>query len=221
MQSPRETSSNWAVVLPVKGGWRAKSRWWRATHSTDRPWSRAQTGELAQAMARDTCAVSATTVGASRVVVVTADPVTADWATEAGYAVVSDPLAGLNEAAAVGAQWAWRQLRPRGVAVLLADHPGLTREDLQEALAAAGRHDRAFLPDADGTGSAVVTSQLPGRWLSAFGPGSCAAHRREGLHELPALSPGLRQDVDLPSDLRRLPVDRLGPHTVEVWRRYA
>jgi 2-phospho-L-lactate guanylyltransferase len=137
------------------------------------------------------------------VVVVTADPVTAaDLAGMPGVRVVRElaprglPTAIASALATVPAG------RPR--AVLLGDLPALVPADLARSLVDAARHPRAFVADAAGTGTTLVTARGGVAWRSAFGRGSASRHRALGLRRLavPRRS-SLRHDVDTPAQLAR------------------
>jgi 2-phospho-L-lactate guanylyltransferase len=91
------------------------------------------------------------------------------------------------------------------VAVLVGDLPGLIPDDLDAALALALRHPRAFVRDADGTGTTLVTTRAGVPLRARFGAGSAARHLALGLIELevPADS-SLRRDIDTPDQLAAL-----------------
>lgn len=182
----------WTVVIPVKGTPDAKSR-------LNAPAS------VSQAIALDTVARA---LNAARVIVVTASPVAASF--EAlGARVVADLGGGLNAAIAQGIAAAGDRL----VAVLLGDVPALAASELAAALGAAGRHPLAFVPDADGSGTVLITALLAAQHAPAFGANSRERHLAAGYVELevPAES-GLRRDVDTAEHLRGLG-SRLGPRT--------
>ena len=82
------------------------------------------------------------------------------------------------------------------VAVLLADVPALRGADLTPALAAAGQHPSAVVPDLDGTGTVLLTAGPHTALRHAFGPGSAARHRDLGAVVLDLDLPRLRRDVD-------------------------
>lgn len=203
---------DWAVVVPVKGGSTAKSRL-AAQH---RP-------RLAIAFAVDTIATAVATVGPSRTVVVTSSDVVCRALTSLGpLTVVPDPGAGLDAAAAAGVQRAVEGTSPPvGCAVLLGDHPCLTPTELAAALAAAARHTHAFVPDAAGSGSAMVTTTDPPDFRSAFGRDSARRHEALGLHRLDLDLPGLRLDVDDLTDLQAALELGVGPRTRDVLLGYA
>jgi 2-phospho-L-lactate guanylyltransferase len=113
----------------------------------------------------------------------------------------------LTEAAAHAAQ-AWPD---DGIAALVGDLPALRPDELTAALAAAADHPRAFVPDAAGTGTTLLTA-APGVDLHPeFGADSAARHGRTAL-PLDA-GPGLRQDVDTAADLHAAAAVGLGPAT--------
>jgi 2-phospho-L-lactate guanylyltransferase len=202
------TSFAWVVVVPVKPAARGKSRLAGVLDDDER-------AGLVRAMALDTIDAARSTAGVRRVVVVTADAplrrtlTRADGPSSAAPAPVSlvgeppasdDPLgaalhAGHDEA---------RRLEPEAaVAVLLGDLPALRPDDLAAALGAAAARPTAFVADAAGTGTTLLTA-LPGAAFDPrFGPGSARAHAAAGHTALavPAAST-LRRDVDVPDDLR-------------------
>ena len=179
--------SQWTIVVPVKGTPAAKSRL-------------SASPALAEAIALDTVEAA---LAVAPVIVVT--PNAAPF--EAfGVTVVGDPGEGL--AAAINAGIA---AATGNVAVLLGDLPALRPEELRAALGAAAAHPRAFVPDSEGTGTALIASTTD--HAPAFGAGSAQRHRDAGYVELevPADS-GLRSDVDTAEQLAAL-ADRVGRRT--------
>lgn len=201
---------DWGLVLPIKGGPRAKSR----LRDPRRP-------GVALAVALDTLAVATDVVAAHRVTVVTADPVVRSAALDlAPVLLTRDPGAGLDAAAHAGV----RTLHAAGlerVGVLLADHPCLRRAELEAALRAAARHTVAVVPDAHGTGTALLTTTDPAAFTSAFGRGSARAHEALGATRLDLDLPGLRLDVDDLDDLDAALALGLGPRTTAALLGYA
>ncbi|HWM32659.1 MAG TPA: NTP transferase domain-containing protein [Pseudolysinimonas sp.] len=182
---------SWTVLIPVRAPGKARL---------------ARGPEFARAIALDT--IEAAVAGGPEVVVVTADAALAASATSLGARVVLEPApSGLAAAIDLG-------LSDDGSrAVLLGDLPALDAADLVAALERASALERAFVPDADGTGSTLVTARGGAPFVHAFGPGSAQAHRDLGLVELtlPAES-SLRRDVDLEEHLL-LVREHLGPRT--------
>ncbi len=193
-----------ALVVPVKGGALAKSR-------LDLP-AGARLA-LAEAFARDTLAAAAEALPGAVVLVVTDDPVVEAWATADGHHLVADPGEGLDAAVAAGMDAA-AALGARSTSVLLADHPALRPDDLVSVLAAAEGLGPTLVPDAEGSGTALL--HLPGdaqRPPTRFGAGSAAAHEELGWHRLEVEAPGLRTDVDDATSLGVALGLGVGPHT--------
>ncbi|MES2172243.1 MAG: 2-phospho-L-lactate guanylyltransferase, partial [Actinomycetota bacterium] len=136
--------------------------------------------------------------------------------TEALVLVEDDP-AGLSSAIELGIETAAEMGAPgRGIAVLLGDLPALQPAELEAALEQARLHELAMVPDAEGTGTTLITAADGAAHNPAFGPGSAARHRAAGYAELevPAGS-GLRMDADTRETLDAL-AGRLGPHTAAL-----
>jgi 2-phospho-L-lactate guanylyltransferase len=213
---------SWGLVVPVKGGARAKSR----LH----PPSGVPRAALAWAIARDCLDAVTVALPAACVHVVTADDGVARYAAGLGAVVVRDPGRGLNEAVRAGVRAASTTaahqgaalLRPtggesarEGVGVLLGDLPALRPVDLLTGLQAAAAHPLAVVPDAHGTGTVLLTS-LEGHLDPAFGAGSAARHTAAGHHRLELDLPRLRTDVDDDASLRAAQRLGLGPATAAV-----
>lgn len=188
---------DWRLVVPVKGGPGAKSRL-HPPHGVSRV-------ALASAIAHDCLVAACAGMPRGEVVVVTPDAGTAGLAEELGAVVVPDPGEGLNAAVARGVAVARAHPdggeagssgRVRGVAVLLGDLPALRPDDLVTALAAAQAHPRAVVPDAEGTGTVLLTALAAQALVPAFGPGSAARHESSGHTRLELPLPRLRTDVD-------------------------
>lgn len=98
--------------------------------------------------------------------------------------------------------------------MLLGDLPALAPQELDDALAAAAAHPRTFVPDAERTGTSLVTAQAGADVIESFGADSAFRHHDLGLVELtlPADS-GLRRDVDTPGHLREAAAAGVGPFT--------
>jgi len=200
-----EPTREWIVVVPVKGSADAKSRL-----GDGYP----ERADLALAIALDTVEAALAASAVAGVVVVTTAAVAGDFDDLDALVVIEEPGAGLAGAIAAGIALASELGAPgRGTAVLLGDLPALVPAELDAALALAAAHDRALVPDADGTGSVLVTAADGATHATAFGPGSRAAHVAAGYVELdlPAGS-GLRTDVDTRDRLAELE-PRLGPRT--------
>ncbi|XAS74347.1 2-phospho-L-lactate guanylyltransferase [Micrococcaceae bacterium Sec5.1] len=185
----------WTIVVPVKGTAAAKSR------------LGADSG-LAQAIALDTVA-AALPVG--RVVVITSPAATADFRA-LGAETVQDPGQGLSAAVLQGIEAAG----PGRVAVLQGDLPALTSAELKAVLSLASGAELAFVADAAGTGTTLITALDATRHRPAFGEGSRVAHGAAGYVEIHVdKTSGLRCDVDTWTDLERLE-GRLGRRTAQA-----
>lgn len=141
--------------------------------------------------------------GVGSIVVVTADPeTTAHLARMPRVRIVREAAPrGLRAAIASGLAEV-----PSGTrrAVLLGDLPGLVPADLARALTLATGFPRAFVADAAGTGTTLVTAGGGVAWRSAFGKASASRHRALGLQRLPVpLRSSMRHDVDTPAQLAR------------------
>lgn len=163
------------------------------------------------AMLADTLTAAGRVRALGSITVITPDHAAAAAAAELGADVLVDPTPEghpdpLNNAIAtaeraVGGSFA-------NVVALQGDLPALQTQELNEAIAAARQHRRSFVADRLATGTAALFafgSPLDPR----FGADSSARHRSSGAIELTGAWPGLRCDVDTPSDLaaaRRLGV---------------
>ena len=218
----------WRLVLPVKEARSAKTR----LHAP----AQVSRADLARAIALDTLQSVCRALPPWDVVTVTSDPVVSPAASALGARVLADPGAGLNAAIAEGivaaldpavrpedtrgelAHGAGLALVPEGpvaVAVLLGDLPALRPQDLLTALAACAEHDRAVVPDHEGSGTVLLTAR-PGIPLEPrFGSGSAARHAEVATVLTPDL-PRLRQDVDDLAALRAAVALGVGPHTTRA-----
>jgi 2-phospho-L-lactate guanylyltransferase len=197
------TTPRFTLLVPVKDGRGAKTRL-GPVGATGR-------AELMAAFARDA-------IGAARrsslaeVCLVGDELALRPLADELDVAVVPDEGAGdLNRALSLAAR---RVARPdRGVAVMLADLPCLRTGDLDVVLA---HPDRAFVADADGSGSTLLLAPAGSELRPCFGPGSARAHSRSGAVRVADDLTSLRLDVDTTEDLERALGFGVGPHTARA-----
>lgn len=191
----------WTLVVPVKPARIGKSRLGAEI-------------DVVRAIALDTIAAAARAPRVGRVIVVTGDTELVAALADAGVAVDvvdDDPPRGLSGAIRAGLDRADDPL-PR--AVLLGDLPSLAARELDDALAAAESVQRAFVPDAEGVGSSLVTALGGVPLREAFGADSARRHRQLGLAELSVnVTSGLRRDVDTPDQLRAVAAAGIGPFT--------
>ncbi|MEV1024008.1 2-phospho-L-lactate guanylyltransferase [Streptomyces sp. NPDC050264] len=200
----------WTLVIPLKPLVRAKSRLAPAAGGL-RP-------GLALAFAQDTVAAAAACTAVRDVVVVTDDVRAARELAALGARIVPDtPQAGLNAALTHGAA-SVRSLRPAAPVVAMnADLPALRPAELARVLTAAAAFPRAFLPDAAGIGTTLLSASAGTELLPAFGTASRARHTASGAAELPLDGvASVRQDVDTGDDLRVALALGVGPYTAKT-----
>jgi 2-phospho-L-lactate guanylyltransferase len=202
--------ATWSVVMPVKVLARAKSRLAGLAGS--------RRGELALALACDTVTAVLRCDAAARVIVITDDQVAAVTLAGLGALVVPDePRDGLNAALRHGAAHAGARWPGSGTAALSADLPALRPAELGQALRAASAWPTAFVADAAGDGTTLYTAAPGAPFRPAFGLASRARHAAGGAAELGLEGiPGLRRDVDTPSDLRGAAALGLGSHSAPL-----
>lgn len=101
------------------------------------------------------------------------------------------------------------------IVVLQGDLPAMQTQELADAICAARAHQRSFVADRLGTGTAALCA-FGSALDPQFGPDSSAQHRRSGAVELTGAWPGLRCDVDTPADLAAARSLGVGPATARV-----
>jgi 2-phospho-L-lactate/phosphoenolpyruvate guanylyltransferase len=189
--------SDWVLVVPVRRA--GKSR--LEVAGVDR-------AALAHAIALDTLEVAASV---AEVIVVTDDEFDLP-----GIRVVDDPGGGL--AGAIEAGLAVAGFGHRGV--LLGDLPALRADDLRLALDAAEAIELGVVPDADGTGTTLVTATPGVALVPSFGEGSFTRHVDAGFADLPVpAGSSLRADVDTADQLETAAALGLGPRTAALLGR--
>jgi 2-phospho-L-lactate guanylyltransferase len=196
----------WSVVVPAKRLDVAKTRLRPATAGL--PDAAAAHSGLVLALLADTVAAALACRAVDAVLVVTDDPAAERLVRRLGARTVADePDEGLNPALAHGAA------RLHGpVAALSSDLPALRPDELGAALTAAAGSPRAFVADAEGRGTTLLTAAgvpLDPR----FGLGSAAAHAATGARLLDGDWPSLRRDVDTADDLQAAVRLGVGRHT--------
>ena len=200
-------TSGWTIVVPVKPAAVGKSR--LTDVGTDRE-------ALARAIALDTIAAAAAATRVARVIVVSDDAgLRAALRRSRRVEVVPEgDTRGLDAAIALGAAAAG-QSTPR--AALLGDLPALRAADLDAALELAASVERGLVPDAETTGSTLVTARAGAVWVSAFGEDSAARHRLLGCTDLAVERDStLRRDVDTAAQLTQAVALGVGPRTSAV-----
>ncbi|OBH44968.1 2-phospho-L-lactate guanylyltransferase [Mycobacterium intracellulare] len=163
------------------------------------------------AMLMDTLTAAGRVESLGSITVITPDDAAAAAAAELGADVLADPTPEghpdpLNNAIATAARAVAASFS--NVVALQGDLPALQTQELAEAVAAARQHPRSFVADRLATGTAALFA-FGGPLDPRFGADSSARHRSSGAIELTGAWPGLRCDVDTPTDLaaaRRLGV---------------
>ncbi len=200
--------TGWVAIVPVKGAPKAKSR----LEHDDRV-------QLAEAFALDTVTALLAASVVSDVFVVTADTHIADHLASLGAHIVpeaplnpgEDPL---NAAITTGADAARAMAAHSNVAVFTGDLPSLTVSDIESALALGADYPLSVVPDADGTGTAVLLALAGVPFTPRFGAGSRAAHEADGHVQLPLPATStIRRDVDTVDDLAEALHLGVGPYT--------
>lgn len=170
---------------------------------------------LALAFAQDTVAGALACTAVADVVVVTDDAAAGAELARLGARIVADaPGAGLNAALAHGARVV-RAGRPgAAVAAMNADLPALRPPELLRVLDTAAAFPRAFLADAAGIGTTLLSAAPAVELAPSFGGPSRARHSASGAVEI-ALEgvDSVRRDVDTAADLRTALALGVGLHT--------
>jgi 2-phospho-L-lactate/phosphoenolpyruvate guanylyltransferase len=195
--------ARWCVLVPQKALSRAKGRL-----ELDPPARRA----VAEAMLRDTVAAILASGGVGRVVVLWDDE------RDAGTLTAVEGLAtsgrGLNEALVQAANRVRGDDPGADLAVVPGDLPALRPADLARCLDLALGHGGAFLPDAAGVGTTVLTATGGTPLAPAYGGCSTLAHAASGAHLIdPTDLDSARADVDDVASLHRALALGCGRHT--------
>jgi 2-phospho-L-lactate/phosphoenolpyruvate guanylyltransferase len=196
-----------ALLVPVKDGGGAKTRLGEiGDHGR---------ASLMAAFARD--AITAARRSSRVDVYVVGDPVALRPVTDGlDVEVIRDEGGGdLNQALRRAAE---RVAIPgRGVGAMLADLPCLRTEDLEAALSQAlTAGDRAFVADADGSGTTLLVAAPGVEMDPRFGVGSARAHAESGAMAVTGELTSLRLDVDTTDDLDAALRAGVGPHTTRA-----
>ena len=201
---------DWCLVVPVKRLEDAKTR-------LDGPFA-AYRRDLALAFALDTVAAALACPAVTAVLVVTDEPEAGRRLAALGAEVSGDdPDAGLNPALAHGADLVVSRHPGTCVGAVAADLPALRPAELAVALERGGAHPRAFVRDAEGSGTTLLVARSATALRPAFGPRSAQRHLDDGATEVAADDlPTVRADVDRPADLETALALGVGPETAAV-----
>jgi 2-phospho-L-lactate/phosphoenolpyruvate guanylyltransferase len=190
------------AVLPVKSFSIAKRRLSQAVPGDDRR-------QLAAAMVTDVLAALTAVAQIDDVVVVTAEPLAARAATQAGAAVVDDPdEIGQSAAVSRGIDAALERGADRALLVP-GDCPAVDPGELADLLARTTQDPSVVIvPDRHGSGTNALLITPPDAVAPSFGAGSFARHaalaRAAGATVKVCDLPSLGLDVDTPDDLGAL-----------------
>jgi 2-phospho-L-lactate/phosphoenolpyruvate guanylyltransferase len=190
-----------AAVLPIKTYERAKQRLSDAVGIPDRR-------ALAEAMVGDVLDTLPSVAGLDRVIAVTAEPLAAAAARDAGASVVHDPHeAGQSAAALIGVRAALEAGAER-VLLVPGDCPALDPGEIAGLLARSSHAGVVIVPDRHGAGTNALLLSPPDVIEPSFGPGSFARHAARahaaGTKVRVAEVGSLGLDVDTPEDLHAL-----------------
>jgi 2-phospho-L-lactate guanylyltransferase len=165
-------------------------------------------GRLVDAIRNDTLAAVADAGAVARIVLTVDRP----WAASVvAHETYIQRGRGLNAALSEAQVWAQVRWPEDGVVALVGDLPALKAPDLDAALLAAEKHERAYVADAWAIGTTTLTARPGVELRPAFGPQS-ARHHFEIAASL-AAAPSLQLDVDTPEDLEIGIRLGLGPRT--------
>lgn len=185
----------------------------------------AQTRErVVLAMLLDTITAAAKVPSLRGITVVTPDDVAAEAARQLGADVLADPTPDghpdpLNNAIVAAESVITSTPDPTpNIVVLQGDLPALQTQELSQAIDAARAHQRSFVADRHGSGTAALFA-LGDALAPAFGPDSARRHRSSGAVELTGPWPGLRCDIDTPDDLQAARRLGVGPATAQAIAR--
>ena len=199
--------SGWSALVPQKALARAKGRV---------PLPAPHRQALAAAMLRDTVAALASTRAVVHTFVLWDAPTDqAFFDSFPGTSHVATPGLGLNGSIEHGAVAARAAFPGCPIVVVPADLPTLRPEELSRCLDRAAAHGRAFVADANGLGTTILTATGDTDLAPAYGPESAAAHAASGaVHLRDADLSSLRHDVDELSSLKLALSAGYGANTV-------
>lgn len=180
---------------------------------------------LVRAFLQDTAAAVLACVQVERLILVAEDPaeVVSALRTSRIVAVVGDEIEvvrdltdprDLNASVSLGVTAAGRS----ATAVMPADLPTLTAQDLAEALQEASKVSRGVLCDWEQTGTVLLTARAVSHEVH-FGQGSYALHQAAGYQPLNGCSSALQADVDTVEALRNAIDQGVGPATLDLFRQ--
>lgn len=202
------------AVVPVKPWRRAKSR------LTSTPEQRM---DLAQAFTLDVLETLRGTLSVASIVLVTSEPeLISPLSRPAGVTVIEETSAfqpdPLNNAIQLGRGWAELHRARHGLLVVPSDLPALTSQALENALQHLSTFERAFVPDATGSGTTLLYARTPSILGPRYGSRSASRHRLDGCATATDVDPGVRRDVDTLPELIEARCLGVGANTESVLR---
>lgn len=199
------------VVVPVKP--------WRLAKSRLGLGAQAQAA-LARAFALDVLTAISTSANVGRLVVVTAEIELSGAARRLGAVVLRDrPMLspeGLNAAIQIGCHWAIARQPEAALMVVPADLPALTATVVDHTIDLLRPYERAYVPDATGSGTTFSWAARPELLCPRYGRGSATKHSAAGSHPVSEADPRARWDVDTDADLIEARHLGVGAHTAAV-----
>jgi 2-phospho-L-lactate/phosphoenolpyruvate guanylyltransferase len=192
-----------AAIVPLNRRSRVKTRLAGALATADRV-------ELAQWLAQSVLAALQDAQVAD-IGVVSPDDEVLRWAWRSGAEAVRQQGEGLNDAVAIGRDWALAR-GADALMVVLGDLPLLTAADVSSLVAAATETPTlpsvTMAPDRAGHGTNVLVVRPPAAIPFAFGEDSLSRHvalaREAGIEPRILQVPGAAFDVDTPEDVQQL-----------------
>lgn len=222
--NPRDAfSQRWSAIVPVKSPGNGKSRVIATANG------RFTAGPIALAFALDTIEAIAACALVENVFVISDDEsIRADLANVSASLILESHEVRARTGhdrlnAAIGqADLVIRRDWPnRPTFAITSDLPALRSSELTQVLReAAGSADAyalgAYLADASGTGTSMVTAGPAVALSPMFGEDSAASHRRRGLRPLATSAPTVRSDIDTYEDLIAALQRGVGPRTARI-----
>lgn len=199
----------WRVLIPFKGGTRAKSRL-NSMIPCDK-----EREALSLRFTLDVVAAAKNSPIVAGVSVVTSGSAVAQIFRRFGTEIIFEKQQlGLTHAVEQAQRVIGNTYPGEGIAVLMGDLPALDSQDLTDSLLQAAQHERAVIPDKEGAGTVLLAAQPGVMCRPSYEKGSFERHVLLG--HTPVMVPQhstIRQDVDSPADLETVLGLGTGKHT--------
>ncbi len=187
----------WTALLPLAPIRSAKSRLRPASTTA------AEHAALVIALRTDTARALQASRSIERVLVVSPDRGSLDWAARFAFETVLEAQPGLNAALRQAAEHAVQKWPADGVLAVVGDLPAATGPAFDAALDGLGGAARGVVVDHTGTGTTMLVARDGQTLDPQFGAGSAQRHLVSGAIALPA-DEGLQWDVDTADDLAQV-----------------